>query len=112
MAKWKLADLRELHGITRQELCEISDISLGVIRRIERGDDEYAVNERTAEALAEALACTVDEIDWPNGLSHLGRPPHTGRAIYHTHVTIINVAICEIHHLELSVTGVCFGCIS
>lgn len=77
----KLRHWRESYGLTVAELSELSDISVSVIYRIEKGESCYKVNETTAQALAIALDLEQGELFHPLEISHLGRPAHTGTAI-------------------------------
>lgn len=74
----KLQAIRLSLGLTVAELAELSGISMSVIYRIESGDNEYHVNEATAEALSTALYKEVKSIFDPLELSNKGRPPLTG----------------------------------
>lgn len=107
--KLTLKEARRIHGLTQRELSQRSKIAVITIQRIENPKEQLtATNEQTAEALAATLACTVDEIDWPHGLSNCGRPPHTGRPITKQPVAV--TAFCETHHTILPFTGVCDDC--
>ncbi len=77
----KLRHWRESYGLTVADLSELSDISVDVIHRIESGHNPYKVNETTAQALANALYLQVEDLFDKSELSHLGRPPHTGKPI-------------------------------
>ena len=77
----KLRNYRESYGLTVAELSVLSDISVGAIHRIESGNNPYKVNEGVAMALAHALDVTVETLFAQTEVSHLGRPPHTGKPI-------------------------------
>ena len=94
-------------GLTVQELSELSDISVGTIYRIESGDKTYKINDQTARALADALYLQMLDVFKGDELSHLGRPPMTGKPIV---TPLRRKKICPVHHLELPSVGVCDFC--
>lgn len=77
----RLRNYRESYGFTVKDLSILSDISIGAIHRIESGNSPYKTNEGVAFALAAALDVKVSDLFDPSELSHLGRPPHTGKPI-------------------------------
>lgn len=77
----KLRNYRESYGLTAKDLSVRSDISVGAIYRIESGSSPYKTNEGVAFALAAALDVKVNDLFDPSELSHLGRPPHTGKPL-------------------------------
>ena len=104
----KLKEIREDNGLSVADLVVLSEISSCTIYRIESGDTTFKVNIGTAEALAYALDVEVCEIFASAELSHIGRPPHTGRPI--GVVPQAEVELCSTHFIELSVTGECGIC--
>jgi transcriptional regulator with XRE-family HTH domain len=77
----QLRIIRESYGLTIHDLSVLSDISVNAITRIESGKNPYKTNEGVALALAHALDAEVCDIFDKTELSHLGRPPHTGKPI-------------------------------
>lgn len=77
----RLRNYRESYGLTVKDLSILSDISVGAIHRIESGNSPYKTNEGVALALAAALDVEVHDLFDQSELSHLGRPPHTGKPI-------------------------------
>lgn len=77
----RLRHYRESYGFSVKDLSILSDISVNAIHRIESGSNPYKVNEGVAMALADALDVRVYNIFDKGELSHLGRPPHTGKPI-------------------------------
>lgn len=77
----QLRIIRESYGLTVHDLSVLSDISVNAITRIESGKNPYKTNEGVALALAHALDAEVCDIFDKTELSHLGRPPHTGKPI-------------------------------
>lgn len=74
-------EAREILGLSRKEVVNLSGLSMATICRIESDETEWNIHYLVAELLAETLACSVDEIEWPRSLSHHGRPPLTGRSL-------------------------------
>lgn len=95
----KLRNYRESYGLTVANLSVLSDISVGAIHRIESGNNPYKVNEGVALALAHALDLEVGQLFDKSELSHLGRPPHTGRPIGPLRLLAEHETVCEGCHL-------------
>ncbi len=88
---------------------------MSAINAIEQGGD-FKTNIGVAELLAAALGLEVREIDWPRGLSHLGRPPKTGKRIMKRTFTITiceeveitdDTPVCSDCNLTIPLVGVC-----
>ncbi|USN96270.1 MAG: helix-turn-helix transcriptional regulator [Candidatus Nomurabacteria bacterium] len=60
--------------MTLTKLAKLSNVSKSTISRIEHGGYGQGVSYNVAHALCRALGTEINEIFWPNGLSHLGRP--------------------------------------
>lgn len=105
-----LRDARKGRGLSARQLSELSGISSGTIYGIEKEYTPYSVHCVTAESLADALNYDVSEINWPNGQSERGRPPHTGIAVTRKQTRIVKPEMCSMHFMELSVTGKCLFC--
>lgn len=104
-----IEQLRCARGLTATELARQAGVSINSIMRIERGSTSYATHESTAAALARVLGVSVNDIDWPRGLSMTGRPAQTGIPIGSlTRRTVPSV--CPEHHIQRSVTGECPFC--
>jgi DNA-binding XRE family transcriptional regulator len=88
--KYTLKQARELLGMSRRDLRKASGISLAAINAVEKGG-QYKTSESVAEALADAVALDVNEIEWPRGLSHLGRPAKTGKPIVYKRTFTVSV---------------------
>lgn len=73
--------LREAQGLTPADLAEATGLSLSTVLRIENGS-EFRTNANVAALVAEALGVEIDALFDHKDLSHLGRPPLTGRAIH------------------------------
>lgn len=104
----ELRRVRHSLGLTVQELSELSGISVGTIYRIESGDKTYKINDQTARALADALYLQMLDVFKGDELSHLGRPPKTGKPIV---TPLRRKKICTVHHLETPMTGICDFCV-
>lgn len=104
----RLRHYRESYGLSIKDLSVLSDISVTAIHRIESGSNPYKVNEGVAKALADALDTDVFSIFEKSELSHLGRPPHTGKPI--VRVVRPNETICPGCHLTMPKAGGCDTC--
>ena len=98
--KYTLKEAREILGFSKKKLSEDSGISMAAISAIE-GGGAYKTSEGVALALSEALALEVYEIDWPRGLSHLGRPAKTGKPIGMSVKRVFTITVTE----EVTVTS-------
>ena len=54
----RIADLRKQHGLTQQELADVSNIGRSHLVRIEQG--KYNVRLDTIASIAQALGCKVN----------------------------------------------------
>lgn len=115
--KLTLKETRQMLDMSKAQLSEASGISLSAINRIEnwrKGD--FDINEEAATLLANALACSVSEIEWPTSLSRLGRPPKTGVKLKCTTTTttiteVYEATLCPEHFVIPLPSGVCPHCI-
>jgi DNA-binding XRE family transcriptional regulator len=97
--------VRENNGLTRRELSVLSEICPTTIYRIESGDTTFNINVETAQSLADTLCVKVEELFSPFELSHLGRPPHTGKRLTLRPARLNQV--CPGCFLQLPATGIC-----
>ncbi len=104
-----LREVREGFDLTVEELSELSGISMSTIHRIESGDNTYKVNQATADALADALYYKTYDIFHPTDLSHLGRPPMTGKSL-RPHKEETHYGLCPHCHLEAVKDNHCLDC--
>lgn len=104
-ARITLREARLTLEMTRHDLAIASGVSVAVIRRVENGGDDARIKDETACLIARSLACSVEEIDWPKGLSDRGRPPLTGAARRCGKIT--QAKYCPFCNLELPATGIC-----
>jgi transcriptional regulator with XRE-family HTH domain len=107
--KYSLKDVRQSRRLSKKQVSELSGISISAIRDAENGG-QFKTHELVALALANALAVEVTEIEWRNGLSHIGRTPMTGRPIL-VDVSALAPA-CARHWMLLPSTGICDDCVS
>lgn len=121
--KLTVAELLEILDKTPKWLIKKTKLSPTTIYRNLDDSPEYCkTQEAVAVAIADALGVSVNEIKWPRGLSERGRPAYTGKnqnGNCTSETTQISVTVtvtrsaapcCPIHHLQLSVSGVCSGC--
>lgn len=99
-------------NVNRDWLANTSGLSRNTIDRVMSTTQPHSINAATAQLIANALCCDVNEIDWPHSLSTLGRPPLTGVAIQQTTtITITKTAIvCPGCHYEIPSNGHCDNC--
>jgi DNA-binding XRE family transcriptional regulator len=72
---------RERAGLSLAELAELTGLSVSTLQKIEHETSEYKINRGVAIILADAFYCKVEDLFDRHELSHLGRPPLTGRPI-------------------------------
>ena len=92
--KYTLQKARKILGLKRSDLAQQSGIAYNTIKSIESENRQYQIHEGVAQALAAALGLDVTEIQWPNSLSHRGRPPKTGVPIRIKVTTEIEAVAC------------------
>ena len=97
-------------GVSDADLMRESGISRTAILRIHAGKDPFKTHEGVASDLARALGVEVEEISWPNGLTHLGRPPHTGTSITVNVNIKTSQPVCRQCFIELPLVGGCPTC--
>jgi transcriptional regulator with XRE-family HTH domain len=107
--KYALREARQILELTKGQLSDLSGISISAIRDAENGG-QYKTHEGVALALSDALGLEVNELEWQNGLSHIGRTPKTGRPIQVE--TYLLVPVCLVHWMILPSTGICDDCVS
>lgn len=72
-----LEKLRRDRGLDQMELAKLTGVSQSTISRIERGNGALL---DTAQALARALGCTVEELTRADGTEEPAEEPATGDA--------------------------------
>jgi transcriptional regulator with XRE-family HTH domain len=103
-----LRQLRQERGLSIQELADLTHLSLNVIWRIEDGNSDQKIHEGVAKAIADVLHVDVNDIFDPLDLTHLGRPPFTGKKYSLNQVA--EPPICPNCFTQLPVTLVCDTC--
>ncbi len=88
-----------------KDLADKAGLDHEAVRRAVMGG-AVRTNLSTADCIARALELTIDDIAWPSGLTHVGRPAQTGRPIK----GVSSTALCPEHHLFLSLSGECSMC--
>ena len=79
LQKITLREARKNKGLSSKELAEVTGLSVAVISHIENGrSDGSSTKREVADALCDALDVEVKGIEWPNGLTSVGRMPYTG----------------------------------
>lgn len=107
--KYTPAELLKLYGVSIAWLIQVTKLGHQSVHRAVYGDGEWKTNVTVAESIAEALGVTIDEVEWPNGLSNLGRPAHTGKPLKASQDTA-KLEYCPVHYIQLPVSGVCDMC--
>ncbi|GEM_PF-1666926 len=124
----KLKKLRKDVGFSVEELAEYTGLSVSTIRGIENGTSQFRTNIGVAQILADTFDCDVNDIFASEELSHLGRPPLTGKPIGHV-TSMLEVSVtkngqtetfrlfhelegnaCERCHIVMPLTGKCPFC--
>lgn len=90
----KLRSKRKEFDLTVCDLSVLSDISVSAISSIESGHKRFKTNVGVAFALAKALDCEVGDLFASHELSHLGRPPHTGKPLNAEHQCFPHEVLC------------------
>lgn len=111
LPKYTIADLLGIYDISAHDLAELAGVHTSTVMRAMIGGQMYKTNETSAEAIAEVLGVNVEDIIWANGLSHVGRPAHTGRPITTGVGCLDESTLCPVHRLVLPVaTNRCDYC--
>ena len=107
----RLGAVRYENGLTIRDLSELSDISPGAIYRIEQGDSLHKTHVGVAQALADVFDLAVEDLFDEKDLTHLGRPPHTGRPLRLADELDCRDVVCPDCHLVLCRAGTdCYFC--
>lgn len=78
MGKYSLGHAMAVLGVSRAWLAQHAGVCADTIGRLLSDTNPYAVQDEVAHRVAGALGMTVEEIEWPHGISQLGRPAGTG----------------------------------
>lgn len=114
LQKRKLKELREKKKLSIVSLAAKADVSESLIEMIEAGrPDGSKTNRESARLIVKALKLSgqsveIDDIDWPNGLTDVGRPPSTGRPT--TRTGPINIAHCPSCNVQIPAGTSCVMC--
>ena len=76
-AKLPLAEAMATLEVTVQDLKCMTGLNTNTVRRAVMGG-RVKTNITCAERIADALGMTINEINWPSGLTYVGRPALTG----------------------------------
>ena len=113
--KYQLVDVMSILGVDIAWLADETGLCVDATRRAVLGGT-VRTHIETAEAIAKALGMHLEEIDWPSGITLLGRPPFTGRPLQRTSHLVADlheksrIPSCEEHFLALSAAGNCSYC--
>lgn len=77
-----VSDAVYANGWTIQDLVRETGLNENAVKRAVIGGN-HQINYTVADAIARALKISVNELEWPNKITHLGRHAHTGRPIEH-----------------------------
>jgi DNA-binding XRE family transcriptional regulator len=104
-----LEKVRRDEDLSVTDLATLSGIAPVTIYRIEDPQWEFKFNYNTAKALADALYVEVSDLFDHEELSHLGRPPHTGKACIQV-ATNPNKVVCPNCYLQVPKSLHCNQC--
>lgn len=107
VSKMNIRDAMYVMGWSIERLARESGIDVNTVRRAVLGG-KIKTNYTSAHAIARALGVKVSDLEWPSGLTEVGRPAQTGRPM--THVRHDHEQFCPTHHLQLSRSGECSLC--
>jgi len=104
-----LREIMNALDLSVDDLAELAGVHPSTVTRALIPGNQFRTNEMSAQAIADALYLSVDQIEWANGVSTLGRPAKTGVTTQKT--ALRNVAACSIHFTILPATGICDECL-
>lgn len=67
----------EILGITMADIVSQTGLGDQSVSRAFMGG-KVRTNTKTAQLIADAMGIPMDQLEWPSGLTHVGRPPLTG----------------------------------
>lgn len=100
LQQYTLAELLNILGISAHELAKMAKVHTATVMRAMFGGP-FKTNVTSAEAIADALGVHVEEVIWPNGLSHFGRPAHTGGPMAKPAAYPTEHELCPVHNVVL-----------
>ncbi len=104
-----VAEALDILGMTAVELARKAGLNTATVRSAMIPGGRFKTNDTSAAAIADALGLDVDEIEWANGTSHLGRNAQTGVPIA-TRTRRLDVDMCDVHFVTLPANKVCDMC--
>lgn len=104
-----IAEALDALGWTVTDLATKAGVSASTVIRAMVPGDEYKTNVTSAEALAWALGLSVNQVEWANGISTLGRPAETGVPTGKVFKRRDNT-ICPVHYITLPNSNLCDMC--
>ncbi|UTX51124.1 hypothetical protein KI440_02870 [Candidatus Saccharibacteria bacterium TM7i] len=96
-------------GVDVPWLVQETGLNHNVVRRAMMGGKKR-IKYDTAYLIADALGMGIEELQWPSGLTHLGRPPLTGTGTLSYSVPSVPRPSCPEHFILLSSAGNCSYC--
>ena len=107
-SKLTVAEVLELLGVSIAEFATQAGLSKNTVALLVRQANTFKTNVTVAEAVAHTAGLDVTDINWPSGISHIGRPAHTGKPISAT--LTVTYEACPQCFIALPATGVCDEC--
>ena len=98
----------EILGVTPQWIVQKTGLNINAVMRALMGG-KRRIHEQTAELIAQALGMSVTEIEWPQELTHLGRPPLSHSIGTHGYQERTGDGSCDEHFL-IMYNGLCSYC--
>ncbi len=107
--KLSLVQVLDIMGMTAHELAVLAGVHTSTVMRAMIPGSPFKTNETCAYKIAAALGLSVDEIEWANGTSPLGRPADTATSLKGMASTLA-YDFCPTHHIALPASKVCDYC--
>lgn len=107
-----LKDLRNIAGLTRQELADRAGIHVRYLCGIELGRLNHlqkGISESTARAIAAALSLEVRDIEWALPITDNPQGRRPGSKTLNPSNSQL-VSICTTCYTQLPATGICDNC--
>lgn len=106
--KTPLALVLKQRGISVQDLARSAKLEPSTVRVAVVQGGTRQTNESSAQAIARTLNMDVDEIEWANGLTDVGRHAHTGGTPCIKKQSPDR--FCPVHGIALPLSNVCDMC--
>jgi transcriptional regulator with XRE-family HTH domain len=100
---------RLARGLSQQEVALGAGVSTATVSCVESDSYRFRTSYGSALLLTAFLGIEVCDVRWLRGLSDVGRPAGSGRALRLVPTPPI-APLCPVHFIALPATGVCDDC--